>query len=146
MGRATRWLKGLFGFTKNNSKGDRNSDSQQDQNRCSIDSQRDTIPQCAPRKNFSGPGAAWLRANSSETEKDLQAKHAIAVAAATAVAADAAVAAARAAAAVAMVKLTHRDRQVAAFGRSGGDERWPAAVQIQTVFRGYLVSGNLFNI
>lgn len=133
MGRATRWLKGLFGFTKN-TEGDRNSNSQQDQNRCSIDNNlRDKIPRRAPRKNFSRPDAAWLRANSSETEKD-QAKHAIAVAAATAVAADAAIAAARAA--VVMVKLTQC--------QSGGDERGSAAVKIQTVFRGYLVSGSLF--
>ena len=83
--------------------------------------------------------SAWLRSYISETEKE-QNKHAIAVAAATAAAADAAVAAAQAA--VAVVRLTSHGRGTL-FG--GGRDRW-AATKIQTVFRGYLVSGFSFLI
>lgn len=82
---------------------------------------------------------AWLRSYISETEKE-QNKHAIAVAAATAAAADAAVAAAQAA--VAVVRLTSHGRGTL-FG--GGRERL-AAIKIQAVFRGYLVSGFSFLI
>lgn len=78
--------------------------------------------------------AAWLRSYISDAEKE-QNKHAIAVAAATAAAADAAVAAAQAA--VAVIRLTRQGRRASSFG---GGEKW-AAVKIQTVFRGYLVSG-----
>lgn len=78
--------------------------------------------------------SAWLRSYISQTEKE-QNKHAIAVAAATAAAADAAVAAAQAA--VAVVRLTSQGRGVMF---SGGREKW-AAIKIQNVFRGYLVSG-----
>lgn len=76
----------------------------------------------------------WLRSSDKE-----QNKHAIAVAAATAAAADAAVAAAQAAAEV--VRLTRQGRQNV-YG--GSRERW-AALKIQSVFRGYLVS-NLIEI
>lgn len=81
--------------------------------------------------------SSWLR-SFTEKEKE-QNKHAIAVAAATAAAADAAVAAAQAA--VAVVRLTSQGRQNL---RASGRERW-AALKIQTVFRGYLVSEFCFN-
>lgn len=136
---------GLFGFTKS-SKGDgRSADNQQDRGRRSNDRVLcDNVPPCVSRKDFSGGvEATWPRAaNCSESGKD-QTKQAIAVAAATAAVADAAVAAARAA--VAMVKLTHQGQGVPSVNRSGGGERWSAAVKIQTFFRGYLVmSGALF--
>ena len=67
--------------------------------------------------------SAWLRSYISETEKE-QNKHAIAVAA------------------VAVVRLTSHGRGTL-FG--GGRDRW-AATKIQTVFRGYLVSGFSFLI
>lgn len=127
MGRATRWLKGLFGIKTN--KTSSNSDTSYIQS-CFGHSGRDpdnnlcynpaTIP-----PNISPAEAAWLRSYYS-TDKE-QTKHAIAVAAATAAAADAAVAAAQAAAAV--VRLTSH----------GTHDKW-AAVKIQTVFRGFLVS------
>lgn len=79
------------------------------------------------------PDSAWLRSYIADSEKE-QNKHAIAVAAATAAAADAAVAAAQAA--VAVVRLTSQGRG-SLF--NGGREKW-AAVKIQTVFRGCLVS------
>ncbi|XWS69946.1 hypothetical protein CRYUN_Cryun03dG0007100 [Craigia yunnanensis] len=136
MGRATRWLKSLFGIK--NSKDYSNSSDRKDKKRCSNlgysgrDSSgglcHDTTtipPSIAPAE------AVWLRSYYIETEKE-QNKHAIAVAAATAAAADAAVAAAQAA--VAVVRLTSHGRGTM-FG--GGRERW-AAVKIQTVFRGYL--------
>lgn len=97
--------------------------------------------------NLSAAEASWLRSYYNDTEKE-QNKHAIAVAAATAAAADAAVAAAQAA--VAVVRLTSHGRGTMF---QGGHEKW-AVVRIQTVFRGYLVSGlslertsrNLFSI
>ncbi|KAF6171237.1 hypothetical protein GIB67_036905 [Kingdonia uniflora] len=77
--------------------------------------------------------SAWMRSYYSESEKEHN-KHAIAMASATAAAANAAVAEAQAA--VTVVRLT-------SYGRgtmfNGGRERW-AAVRIQAVFRGYLVS------
>lgn len=79
--------------------------------------------------------SVWLRSSDKE-----QNKHAIAVAAATAAAADAAVAAAQAAAEV--VRLTSQGRKNV-YG--GGRERL-AALKIQSVFRGYLVSKMLLNL
>lgn len=137
MGRATRWLKGLFRI-KNNS----NKDicDRRDEKRCS--SGRDSTGLChnpaTIPPNISPAEAAWLRSYYNDTEKE-QNKHAIVVAAATAAAADAAVAAAQAA--VAVVRLTSHGRGTM-FG--GGREKW-AAVKIQTVFRGYLVSELSFN-
>ncbi|XVE54179.1 hypothetical protein DITRI_Ditri03aG0059800 [Diplodiscus trichospermus] len=135
MGRATRWLKSLFGIK--NSKDYSTSGDRKDKRRCSIGhSGRDSSsglchnPTTIP-PNISPAEVVWLRSYYNETEKE-QNKHAIAVAAATAAAADAAVAAAQAA--VAVVRLTSHGRGTM-FG--GGHERW-AAIKIQTVFRGYL--------
>ncbi|KAJ0089859.1 hypothetical protein Patl1_13359 [Pistacia atlantica] len=134
MGRATRWLKGLFGI-KNNKDSSNSGDRREKKASCFGHSGRDTDGLChnptTIPPNISSAEAAWLRSYYSETEKE-QNKHAIAVAAATAAAADAAVAAAQAA--VAVVRLTSHGRGTM-FG--GGQERW-AAVKIQTVFRGYL--------
>lgn len=80
---------------------------------------------------------AWLRPYIAETEEE-QSKHAIAVAAATAAAADAAVAAAQAA--VAVVRLTSQGRGATLGGGGSVRREICAAVKIQTVFRGYLVS------
>lgn len=139
MGRATRWLKGLFGIKKD--KENSNSNNRRDKKWCSTigsNSGRDSVALChnpgTIPPNISVAEAAWLKSYySTESEKE-QNKHAIAVAAATAAAADAAVAAAQAA--VAVVRLTSHGRGTI-FG--GGHERW-AAVKIQTFFRGYLVS------
>ncbi|CAL0312515.1 unnamed protein product [Lupinus luteus] len=119
MGRATRWLKNLFGIK-------RDKDQKKSSNSRGLCHNPATIP-----PNISPSEAAWLQSLYSETEKE-QNKHAIAVAAATAAAADAAVAAAQAA--VAVVRLTSHGRDTL-FG--GGHEKF-AAVKIQTVFRGYL--------
>ncbi|XP_030955795.1 protein IQ-DOMAIN 14-like [Quercus lobata] len=137
MGRATRWLKGLFGIKKD--KENSNSSNRRDKKWCSSigsNSGRDSVGLChnpgTIPPNISVAEAAWLKSYySTESEKE-QNKHAIAVAAATAAAADAAVAAAQAA--VAVVRLTSHGRGTI-FG--GGQERW-AAVKIQTFFRGYL--------
>uniref|UniRef100_A0A7N0TS41 DUF4005 domain-containing protein n=1 Tax=Kalanchoe fedtschenkoi TaxID=63787 RepID=A0A7N0TS41_KALFE len=127
MGRATRWLKGLFGSRKDKTQSVQTSDL------CNN-------PSSFVKSNTSGgshnrvkPGKAadWMRSYIAETEKE-QNKHAIAVAAATAAAADAAVAAAQAA--VAVVRLTSNGRGTL-FG--GGRERW-AALKIQSVFKGFL--------
>ncbi|KAE8675022.1 putative pectinesterase 53-like isoform X1 [Hibiscus syriacus] len=131
MGKATRWLKSLFGI-KNSNSGER-----KEKKRCNIGhSGRDSSgglchdPTTIP-PNMSPAEVVWLRSLYNETEKE-QSKQAIAVAAATAAAADAAVAAAQAA--VAVVRLTSHGRGTM-FG--GGHEKW-ATVKIQTVFRGYL--------
>lgn len=125
MGRATRWLKSLFGMKRDREK-KANSVSNSDH-------RRNTTTVAAP-PSISPAEAAWLQSFYTETEKE-QSKHAIAVAAATAAAADAAVAAAQAA--VAVVRLTSHGRGTMFAG--GGHQKW-AAVKIQTVFRGFLVS------
>ena len=135
MGRATRWLKSLFGIKRDK---ERKENSNPTMKMCPPTCQHTdsgglchnpaTIP-----PNISPAEAAWLQSFYKETEKE-QNKHAIAVAAATAAAADAAVVAAQAA--VAVVRLTSQGRDTM-FG--GGHEKL-AAVKIQTVFRGYLVS------
>ncbi|XP_062010652.1 protein IQ-domain 26-like [Rosa rugosa] len=147
MGRATRWLKGLFGIKR-----DKDRDHHQRPNSDSAlvscfeykkasSFGREASPPPATTllchnpatipPNISPSEAAWLRSFYNETENE-QSKHAIAVAAATAAAADAAVAAAQAA--VAVVRLTSNGRGTM-FG--GGRERW-AAVKVQTCFRAYL--------
>lgn len=130
MGRATRWLKGLFGIKKD--KENSNSGNRKDKkwyafgNSAGLCNNPGTIP-----PNISAAEANWLKSYYTESEKE-QNKHAIAVAAASAAAADAAVAAAQAA--VAVVRLTSHGRGTM-FG--GGRERL-ASVKIQAVFRGYL--------
>lgn len=123
MGRATRWLKALFGIESRETvireySGDR------DKRRSSgvLCYNPTTIP-----PNITPAEAEWLRSFYSQPDTE-QSKHARAVAAATAAAADAAVAAAQAAALV--VRLTSRG--------CGNRERW-AAANIQRVFRGHLV-------
>ncbi|XVF49095.1 hypothetical protein PTKIN_Ptkin03bG0241000 [Pterospermum kingtungense] len=133
MGRASRWLKSLFGIKNSkeySNPGDRKRCSSGRSGRSSSGGlcQGHTTTQ---QPNLSPAEAVWLRSYYDETEKE-QNKHAIAVAAATAAAADAAVAAAQAA--VAVVRLTSHGRGTM-FG--GGHEKW-AAIKIQTVFRGYL--------
>ena len=118
MGRATKWLKSLFGIKRDR---ERKEDSR------GLCHNPATIP-----PNISPAEAAWLQSFYTETDNK-QNKHAIAVAAATAAAADAVVAAAQAA--VAVVRLTSHGRGTM-FGC--GHEKL-AAVKIQTVFRGYLV-------
>lgn len=139
MGRATRWLKGLFGLKKDKeNKDNSNPGDRKDRRRWSSGhSGRDSDGLChnptTIPPNITAAEADWLRSYYTDNENE-QNKHAIAVAAATAAAADAAVAAAQAA--VAVVRLTSHGRGTM-FG--GGRERW-GAVKIQTVFRGYLVS------
>ncbi|KAK7251515.1 hypothetical protein RIF29_34790 [Crotalaria pallida] len=123
MGRATRWLKNLFGIKKDKDPKQIPNSNSNSKGLCHNPA---TIP-----PNISPSEAAWLQSFYTETEKE-QNKHAIAVAAATAAAADAAVAAAQAA--VAVVRLTSHGRDTM-FG--GGHERL-AAIKIQTVFKGYL--------
>lgn len=134
MGKAIKWLKGLFGIKKENV------------NKCKIgitcfgNFTRDTVisvavdggsdglchnPATIP-PNITTAEAAWLSLFDKE-----QSKHAIVVAAATAAAADAAVAAAHAADAV--VRLANQNR-------GNG-----AAMKIQTVFRGFLVNSHYHN-
>lgn len=147
MGRAARWLKGLLGMKKEKDplelpSSDTNTTrpaDRKDKRRWSFGkslkdaSPNSHVPANLP-PNISPADSAWLRSYLAETDKE-QNKHAIAVAAATAAAADAAVAAAQAA--VAVVRLTSKGSGGQLFGKR---ERW-AAMKIQTVFRGYLVSG-----
>ncbi|MBA0853649.1 hypothetical protein Goshw_020433 [Gossypium schwendimanii] len=135
MGKATRWLKSLFGIK--NSKDYLNSGDRKGKKGSRIArSGRDpsgglchSVTATPPPNMSPAEVSMWIRSYYNETEKE-QNKHAIAVAAATAAAADAAVAAAKAA--VAVVRLTSHGR-----GTMFGHERW-AAVKIQTAFRGYL--------
>ncbi|RRT42022.1 hypothetical protein BHE74_00044888 [Ensete ventricosum] len=130
MGRATWWLRSLWGGSKDNkeTKGSPGCGGEEraEKKRWSFRRSRDS-GDVASGQNASM--AAWLRSYAENEEE--QSKHAIAVAAATAAAADAAVAAARAA--VAMVRLTSRCSATTSFGSAR-----LAAVKIQTVFRGYL--------
>ncbi|KAG5059040.1 hypothetical protein JHK87_000069 [Glycine soja] len=135
MGRATRWVKSLFGIRREKEKkqnfrcGEAKSMelccSESTSNSTVLCHNSGTIP-----PNLSQAEAAWLQSFCTEKEQN---KHAIAVAAATAAAADAAVAAAQAA--VAVVRLTSQGRGRTMFGV--GPEMW-AAIKIQTVFRGFL--------
>ncbi|XP_075493210.1 protein IQ-domain 26-like [Primulina tabacum] len=129
MGKATRWLRGLFGMKKDKENAEKNSKKRWG----FVKSVKDSGQIPANKEGDIQPAdtTAWLRSYISDAEKE-QNKHAIAVAAATAAAADAAVAAAQAA--VAVIRLTSQGR-MASF--AGGREKW-AAVKIQTVFRGYL--------
>ncbi|OIW16904.1 hypothetical protein TanjilG_00132 [Lupinus angustifolius] len=138
MGKATRWLKGLFGMKKEKNHNDSNLVSMVHDNnekrRCSFAKQGKDIAAASPNSHvpLSPSGnSAWLRSYITESENE-QNKHAIAVAAATAAAADAAMAAAHAA--VAVVRLTSQGRGTLF---SGSLEKW-AAVKIQSFFKGYL--------
>lgn len=137
MGKATRWLKGLLGMKKEKDpSGNSNSNStpvaadRKEKKRWSFAKSGRDSGQTPPP---AAAEATWFRSYISDSEKE-QNKHAIAVAAATAAAADAAVAAAQAA--VAVVRLTSKGRGSLYLT---GRDRW-AAVKIQTIFRGYLVS------
>ncbi|KAG5022451.1 hypothetical protein AAZX31_07G117900 [Glycine max] len=135
MGRATRWVKSLFGIRKEKEKKQNfKCGEAKSMEFCCSESTSNSRVLChnpgTITPNLSQAEAAWLQ--SFYTEKD-QNKHAIAVAAATAAAADAAMAAAQAA--VAVVRLTSQGRGGTMFGV--GPEMW-AAIKIQTVFRGYL--------
>ncbi|CAK9172718.1 unnamed protein product [Ilex paraguariensis] len=135
MGRATRWLKGLFGIKREKEQKENTNPNDGKEKKLWVlgHSGRDCDGLCQNPStippNITASEAAWLKSFYSENEKE-QNKHAIAVAAATAAAADAAVAAAKAA--VAVVRLTSQGR-----GTMFGGEKW-AAVKIQTVFRGFL--------
>lgn len=120
MGKTIRWLKGLFGFKKESNSGDR----------------KNKIPSCVG--GFRGdatnsPEESPLMKTVYYNNYEDQSRRAIAVANATAAAADAAVAAAQAA--VTFVRITSQNRIVAVCDRKNS-----AAIKIQTVFRGYLVS------
>ncbi|KAL7601190.1 protein IQ-domain 26 [Lactuca sativa] len=118
MGKAMRWLKGLFSFKKENDQS--NSGSRRDKTTSCIGRSRRDSSTSPPEPPFLKP----LYSNNSMEQN----KHAIAVAAATAAAADAAVAAAQAA--VAFVRLTSYNRVTV--------RENSAAIKIQALFRGYL--------
>ncbi|GMH16516.1 hypothetical protein Nepgr_018357 [Nepenthes gracilis] len=139
MGRATRWLKNIFGLKRSKEQGELGTNSGIRKGRkrsCFGHSRRDssgglchnlaTIP-----ANRTAAECAWPHSFCTHSEKD-QNEHAIAVAAATAAAADAAVAAAQAA--VEVVRLTSHNSVTTL---TGGREIW-ASVKIQTTFRSYL--------
>ncbi|RWW75328.1 hypothetical protein BHE74_00016663 [Ensete ventricosum] len=127
MGRATRWLRNLWGGDKENKETEDYSsyggEARTEKKRWSFRKSRSSAD-VAPGQNGSTAAAieaAWFKCFYAESEKE-HSKHAIAVAAATAAAADAAVATAR----------------LTSHGAGARDQL--AAVKIQTAFRGYLVS------
>lgn len=126
MGRAARWLKGLFGIKIKDK--DSTGAEKAPWSSGHLCHNPTTIP-----PNITPAEAAWLRSFYTDNDTE-QNKHAIAVAAATAAAADAAVAAAQAA--VAVVRLTSQGCGAAVFG---GSREKLAAVKIQSAFRGFLV-------
>ncbi|RWW67779.1 hypothetical protein BHE74_00024754 [Ensete ventricosum] len=144
MGRATRWLRSLWGGKKESkdpkefSRCSGGGEDRREKKRWSFGKPAKDAGVVVLGQNASTAAAveaAWFRSFYAESDKE-QSKHAIAVAAATAAAADAAVAAAHAA--VAVVRLTTRGTGAAL---DSGRERWyaaAAAVKIQTSFRGYL--------
>ncbi|KAH0467144.1 hypothetical protein IEQ34_004382 [Dendrobium chrysotoxum] len=131
MGRATRWLKNLLGGKKEG--------REHKETMAFAAALAPSIDNTTEKKRWNYMSGriscdmAWLRSQYAEKEKE-QRKHAIAVAAATAAAAEAAVAAAQAA--VAVVRLTNQSRRVILCGI----HEQLAALKIQRVFRGYLVS------
>ncbi|VFQ87828.1 unnamed protein product [Cuscuta campestris] len=134
MGKATRWLKGLFGLKQKNLQRERIE--KKDDDTVTLGRPGKGISAAAAAlcnhpttvsPNITPADAAWL---SSFFSDEGQSEHAIAVAAATAAAADAAVAAAHAAAEV--VRLTNRGGGALFFRET------LAAVKIQSVFRGHL--------
>ncbi|KAK4727644.1 hypothetical protein R3W88_032561 [Solanum pinnatisectum] len=139
MGKAIKWLRGLFGIKKLqiDEKGKFGTTcfghSGRDTTAVAVAAVSDRLchnPTTIP-PNITQAEAAWLSSFYVDESDKEQSKHAIAVAAATAAAADAAVAAAHAA--VAVVRLTSQGRSSAVFGREN-----LAATKIQTVFRGFL--------
>ncbi|CAN4096302.1 unnamed protein product [Withania somnifera] len=155
MGKAIKWLKGLFGIRKLENIHNEVQERGKIVITCFGHSGRDTVTTTGGSSsasvdaavsgglchnpttispNITPAEAAWLSSfyggGGDEADKE-QSKHAIAVAAATAAAADAAVAAAQAAAAV--MRLTSQGRGSAVFGRE-----ILAAIKIQNVFRGFL--------
>ncbi|CAL9115113.1 protein IQ-domain 26-like [Musa acuminata AAA Group] len=140
MGRATRWLRSLWGGKKESKDPKEYSrysggEDRREKKRWSFGKPARDAGEVVLGQNASTAAAveaAWFRSFYAESDKE-QSKHAIAVAAATAAAADAAVAAAQAA--VAVVRLTTRGTGAAL---DSCRERYMAAVKIQTSFRGYL--------
>ncbi|CAL9196048.1 protein IQ-domain 26-like [Musa acuminata AAA Group] len=125
MGRATRWLRNLWGGDKENKEtkdcSSYGGEARTEKKRWSFRKSRSS-GDVAPGQNASTAAAieaAWFKCFYAESEKE-HSKHAIAVAAATAAAADAA---------VAMARLTSH-------GAGARDQL--AAVKIQTAFRGFL--------
>ncbi|GFP86746.1 protein iq-domain 31 [Phtheirospermum japonicum] len=136
MGKATRWLKGLFGIQSKEKYETEYSVQPKDKIRWSsgpLVPNGGVLCHNIP-PNITPAEAAWLRSFYSEPDNE-QKQHARAVAAATAAAADAAVAAAQAAATV--VRLTSHGQGSCAAAFVGSRVKL-AAAKIQAVFRGYL--------
>lgn len=143
MGKATRWLRGLFGGKKPDL--DAPAVSQKRRQWSFV------VPFREKKKRRPGPAAAagaeerkcfYGGAFVAAQDDDEQRKHGVALAAATAAVAEAAVAAAQAATAV--VRLTSSGRATPAsfssLASAFGKEEKTAASKIQAAFRGYLVS------
>ncbi|PKA61642.1 Protein IQ-domain 1 [Apostasia shenzhenica] len=144
MGRASRWLRGLFGEKKSSESGAAADRPAKGKKKWGFVKSFRESEKGQQKKQWPTAAAAAAveerngsyREMRSEGAGDDKSTRAIAVAAATAVVAEAAVAAAQAARAV--VRLTSSGRSVVFSASAGmGRGQW-AAVKIQAAFRGYL--------
>ncbi|XP_074561381.1 protein IQ-DOMAIN 24-like [Curcuma longa] len=142
MGRATRWLRGLFGGKKLATEGAFRAGEKRSWG-CGMplrekEQQRWRGEQAAAVEERKGSyREAFAGSAAGEDDEEKQSKRAIAVAAATAAVAEAAVAAAQAAAAV--VRLTSAGRApVVSSSAAAVKLEETAAIKIQAAFRGYL--------
>ncbi|CAL9075642.1 unnamed protein product [Musa acuminata var. zebrina] len=144
MGRATKWLRSLFGWKKADPASD--VEPAKDKRRWGFMRPfREKVQQQRKGEQTTAVVMEERKGSYREVPKPFgaadeeeQNKRAIAVAAATAAVAEAAVAAAQAAAAV--VRLTSSGRSAVGFSLAAAGKREEgAAIKIQAVFRGYLV-------
>lgn len=146
MGKATKWFRSILGLKKPDPTHSPSQPNTKEKRRWSFVKsyrEKDSSREATVKHSSLKLNERETRADDNPSSECEDAnKHAIAVAAATAAVAEAAVAAAHAAAAV--VRLTSNSGRCGDFpsayvGGCGGTLDEPAAIKIQSAFRGYLV-------